>query len=95
VTRLRDDRAHRAGGRGLLVANLLDNQPPLRSRSSRPRSNAIQVADGVRKRDERARPGDARRRRVAHRLRHDPLVKSSIDEVVKTLLEAVLSSSSS
>ncbi|HEY0877643.1 MAG TPA: efflux RND transporter permease subunit, partial [Zeimonas sp.] len=91
VTRLRDVARIELGAADYSLRSLLDNQPAVAvAIFQAPGSNAIQVADGVR--EAMAELGQAMPEGVEWRIVYDTtrFVKSSIDEVVKTLLEAVL-----
>ncbi len=91
ITRLRDVARIELGAADYSLRSLLDKKPAVAiAIFQAPGSNAIQVADGVRSamaRLEKAMPEGVRSQIVYDTTR---FVKSSIDEVVKTLLEAVL-----
>ena len=91
VTRLRDVARIELGAADYSLRSLLDNQPAVAvAIFQAPGSNAIQVADGVRA--AMAELDDDMPEGVEWRIVYDTtrFVRSSIDEVVKTLLEAVL-----
>ncbi len=91
VTRLRDIARIELGAADYSLRSLLNNKPAVAvAISQAPGSNAIQVADGVR--DAMAELGKDMPEGVTWQIVYDTtrFVKSSIEEVVKTLLEAVV-----